>query len=281
MDGVTEDDGVAGHVATQVGEWALRADGPPRRGSRSVILPVTTSDGVPAALKVAIPGVAPVEDHLVLRRWAGAGAVRLLRADPRRGALLLERALPRDLVDLWDVEACEVVAALYPRLHVPAMPQLTDLADLVTGWVDDLAALPRSAPIPHRLVEQAVGVGRDFATDAATSATVLHGDLHYRNVLAAEREPWLVIDPKPLNGDPHYEIVPMLWTRWDDLAGDTRDGIRRRFFALVDAAGLSDERARDWVVLRMVCDAMIALRAAEVDRSWLTTCIAVAKAVQR
>nr|WP_246230745.1 aminoglycoside phosphotransferase family protein [Mycolicibacterium sediminis] len=267
-------------VAAQVDAWDLRPDGEPTRGSRSAVLPVTTSDGAPAVLKVGDPAAEPVADHLVLRRWAGSGAVRLLRADPHRGALLLERAGTPDLEGFWDVEACEIVATLYPRLHVAAMPQLPDLADLVDGWIGDLAALPRSAPIPHRLVEWAIGVGRDLVTDDATSGTVLHGDLHYRNVLSSEREPWLAIDPKPVNGDPHFEVVPMLFHRWADLEGDTRDGVRRRFFALVDAAGLSDERARDWVVLRMVRDAMWALREPEVDRAWLTTCIAVAKAVQ-
>ena len=280
MDVVTTGEDMGRLVAAQVDEWDLRQDGGPTRGSRSVVLPVTTSDGAPAVLKVGDPEVEPVADHLVLRRWAGNGAVRLLRADPHRGALLLERALTPDLETCWDVEACEIVAALYPRLHVGAMPQLPDLADLVAGWIGDLAALPRSAPIPHRLVEWAIGVGRDLVSDRATSGTVLHGDLHYRNVLSSEREPWLVIDPKPVNGDPHFEIAPMLFHRWADLEGDTRSGVRRRFVALVDAAELSDERARDWVVLCMVRDAMWALREPEVDRAWLTTCIAVAKAVQ-
>ena len=63
----------------------------------------------------------------------------------------------------------------------------------------------------------------------------MHGDLHYENVLAGEREPWLVIDPKPMSGDPHYEPAPMLWNRMEELAGDVRGGLRRRFHTIVDA----------------------------------------------
>src|SRR5205823_14634798 len=110
--------------------------------------------------------------------------------------------------------------------------------------------LPRSAPIPHRLVEQAIGLGRELVDDPAN--TVVHGNLDYRSVLAGDREPWLVIAPKPMNGDPHYELAPMLWGRLDELTGNIRDGVRRRFYALVDAAGLDEERARAWVVVRVV-----------------------------
>ncbi len=85
---------------------------------------------------------------------------------------------------------------------------------------------------------------------------MIHGDLHYENVLAADREPWLVIDPKPTSGDPHYEVAPLLWNRWEELAGDVRGGIRRRFLTTVDAAGMDEDRARDWVIVRMIHNAM-------------------------
>ena len=69
-------------------------------------------------------------------------------------------------------------------------------------------------------MEQAVSLGRDFVADPASVGTLIHGDLHYENVLAGDREPWLVIDPKPTSGDPHYEVAPLLWNRWDELRGE-------------------------------------------------------------
>ena len=156
------------------------------------------------------------------------------------------------------LDACEVVAGVYPRLHVPAPPQLRPLTSYVARWTAQLAALPRDAPVPHRLVEQAVSLGRDLVADEASTGTMIHADLHYENVLAGDREPWLVIDPKPVSGDPHYEPAPMLWNRWDEAAatGDLRTGLRRRFHTLVDAAGLDEDRARDWVVVRMLHNAL-------------------------
>jgi streptomycin 6-kinase len=260
-------------------EWRLRAEGEPSYGHCSQVHPVRTADGQAAALKIGFPDPESEHEHLALRRWGGDGAVRLLRADPHRRALLLERALARDLGALPDTEACAVVAGLYRRLHVPVMPQLRTLASYVERWTDELASLPRSAPIPRRLVEQAVSVGHELTAEAPSS--VIHADLHYRNVLAADRQPWLAIDPKPVNGDPHYEIAPMLWNRWGELAGDIRDGVRRRFFTLVDAAGFDEERARGWVIVRVLHNAMWELTdSPHPDPDRLTAYVAIAKAVQ-
>lgn len=210
----------------------------------------------------------------MLRRWGGNGAARLLRADPHRRAVLVERLGTQDLTGLPDLQACEVVAALYRRLHVPAMPQLPS----VTAGLESpaLTALPRGAAIPHRLVEQAISLGRDL-TAAPAAEVVLHGDLTYRNVLAAQREPWLAISPRPCNGDPHYELAAMLWHRWDELSGHIRGGLRYRLATLVEAAGLDEDRARAWVLVRVV---HAAAREVGADPVRLTRYVAIAKAVQ-
>lgn len=252
-----------------VDEWELAVDGEPAHGSCAVVVPVRTGSGRPAALKVGWPHRATEHEHLALQHWHGRGAVQLLRADPHRYALLLERLHREDLADHWDVEACEVVAGLYARLHIAAPPQLPRLSEEVLGWVGGLA----DAPLPRRLVEQAVSLGRSFATDPDTDGQMIHTDLHYANVLAGDREPWLAIGPKPLSGDPHYEVAPLLWNRWDELAGDIRRGVRARFHAAIDAAGLDEERARDWVVLRAVVRA-----AGDADRT--SRYVSIAKSVQ-
>lgn len=244
-------------------EWQLTPDGEP--GHDGGVVPVRTAGGRPAVLKLG----AAEHEHLALQHWHGTGAVQLLRADPHRRALLLERVHPEDLADHWDVEACEIVGGLYARLHVPAPPQLPLLSQEVRRWTDRLG----DAPLPRRLVEQAVALGNAFATDEATDGRMLHTDLHYGHVLAGDREPWLAIAPEALNGDPHFEVAPLLWHRWDELAGDVRRGVRARFHAAIDAAGLDEDRARDWVIVRAV------VRAAS-DPAQATLCVSLAKAVQ-
>ncbi|MGI9155768.1 MAG: aminoglycoside phosphotransferase family protein [Marmoricola sp.] len=277
-------DGLPGLVEGLVGEWQLTLDGAPAHGSCSLVLPVREVFGRLAMLKIGWPHPEAQHEHLALKRWAGNGAVELLRADPHRFALLLERLHPEDLTDLWDLEACEIVAGLYKRIHVPALPQLRTLTSYVEEWTADLRRLDRGAPVSRRLVEQAVSLADDFVTDPASNGVLIHGDLHYMNVLAADREPWLVIDPKPMSGDPHYEPGPMLWNRWDEVveSGNVRETVRRRFHTLVDTAGLDEDRARSWVVVREMFGAMwcLAEDSTPAQRAFVTACVTVAKAVQ-
>ena len=276
-------------------DWSLRPDGEPVHGEVALVVPVLTDGGEEAALKVGLVDEETRHEHVTLRAWDGRASVRLLRADPARGALLLERAGPESLASRPVLESCEVVAGLYATLHVPAPGRLVRLSDLVRRWTDDLATLPADAPIPHRLVEQAVSLGRDLASDPDCDGTAIHTDLHDANVLASRRRDraagdWLAIDPKGVSGDPHYEPAPLLWNRWDEVAAarDARFALRRRFHTVVDVAGLDEHRARDWVVVRMMPNALWAVQDAQrlgrgltaEERDWITTCVTVAKAVQ-
>lgn len=272
-------DGVPRIVHDLLDEWDLAVDGAPMHGFTSLVVPVRT-DGRAAVLKVAWPHEECQHEILALQHWHGNGAVLMLRADPRRNAMLLERLSTQDLTQLGVLDACEIIAGLYARLHVPAPPQLLTLSSYIRRYTDDLERLTRDAPIPRRIVDQAVHLGRAFADDPATDGTLIHGDLHFENVLAGDREPWLAIDPQPVSGDPHYEADMLLFNRWDEIvaSGDVREAVRRRFHTVVDAAGLDEDRARDWVVVREAHNAMWAIEDGEPDR--VTTAIAISKAVQ-
>ena len=278
-------------VRDVVTEWQLTYDGAPTHGQCALVAPVRTPAGAPAVVKLAWPHDEEEHEHLGLQALQGNGAVRLLRADPRRHVMLLERLHAQEsLNDVGDLEACEIVAGLYRRIHIPAPPQLRTLTAYVARWTAGLETLPNDAPIPRRLVEQTISLGKDFVSDAASTGTMIHGDLHYENVLAGDREPWLVIDPKPMSGDPHYEVAPLLWNRWAEVvaSGNVRDTVRRRFHATIDTAQLDEDRARDWVVVREVHNALWTIQDADragqaldrEDLDWITRAVAIAKAVQ-
>ncbi|WP_375426581.1 aminoglycoside phosphotransferase family protein [uncultured Friedmanniella sp.] len=267
-----------------VQEWRLVVDGPAVARGPAHLVPVRTGAGEPAVLKIAPARREARHEHLALRAWEGQGAVRLVRADPRRSALLLERADPgHDLHALDVTEACEVVAGLYPQLHRPPLPQLDRLSEHAARWAEELAALRNGALAPRRFVDQAIGLCTDFAADPGTDVALLHGDLHFANVLAAAREPWLAIDPHPLAGDPAYEVAPLLWNRWDEAVAtrDLRGALLERLYTVVDAAGLEEDRVRDWVTVREMVNVLWASRDGEPDRDWITRCTTVVKAVQR
>jgi streptomycin 6-kinase len=270
-------------------EWGLRIDGPTLAGNCAMVVPVRTDDDRAGVLKIGWPHWEAETEHLALRAWQGHGAVELWRADPRRFALLLERARPdRDLHALDVLEACEVVARLYGRLHRPPLPQPRRLTELCREWADRLPPLFEANLISRRFVSQGERLMRDFADDPDTDAALIHSDLHFFNVLAAAREPWLAIDPKPLSGDPAYEVAPLLWNRWAEAmsAVSPRQALLDRIFTVVDVAGLDEDRVRDWVVVREVCNVLWTYEehvrdGAPIQHDWVTAATTILKAVQR
>ena len=269
-------------------EWSLRVDGRALSGQCAMVVPVRTPDDRAGMLKLSWPHWEAETEHLALRAWHGDGAVELWRADPRRFALLLERARDRDLRSVDVIEACEVVAGLYGRLHVAPLPQTRRLSELCREWADRLPTLLDTNLVSRRFVTQAQRLLADFADDPATDAALIHSDLHYVNVLAAVREPWLVIDPKPLAGDPAYEVAPLLWNRWDEVlaADSSREALLARMYAVVDTAGLDENRVRDWIVVREVCNLLWAYEdhlgeGVPIPTDGVTTAVTILKAVQR
>lgn len=266
--------------------WHLTPDGDPVAGHTAFVLPVLDADGVRRACKWSFVEDDNVGEIPTLQLWRGRGAVELLRADPRRGVLLLEW-LDGSLEDDWDAdEATRMIAALYERLHRKAAPQLPDGHTFARAWLKDLAALGRSVPAPPRLVDWALRAGKDLAADEPTH--VVHGDLHYANVMYRDHEP-VAIDPKGFNATPEFEVAPLLWNRWADLeaSGDVGEAIRDRFYAVVDTAELDERRSRDWVVVRcmvnvgwQVADGELPGGPTGTARDWITRNVTIAKAMQ-
>ncbi|HET8598830.1 MAG TPA: aminoglycoside phosphotransferase family protein [Segeticoccus sp.] len=294
-----------------VERWQLTVDGPPRHGMAALVLPVRRTDRSPAALKVTWPHPEARHEHLALRRWDGHGAVRLLAADPSRWAMLLEWLDPtRDLTGLAVDEACTILGTLLHRLDVPALPQTARLSEEARRWAELLATAattPRvagGAPIPRRLLERAQQLALELAEDADVDARLVHQDLHYENVLAgdvagaARRDSgdvagaargtsergrgWLAIDPKPLAGEPAFAVAPALWNRFEEAAAtaDLRRALRRRVRLICAAAGIDEDRARDWAVVREAVNAVWEAETAGADTpAVLTRKVATIKAM--
>ena len=190
-------------------------------GAVSWVAPVECEDGSAAILKIGIPHPEARFEAQALRFLDGRGTVRLLRASEDGFSLLLERCLPgTDLWSLSDEEgnavACRMLARMW-REPDPSAP-FVSLSDYVAPWWDELThrgGSPGSAAVAGydgEVIAEAVARGRDLAASQPRSV-LLHGDFHPGNVLAAQREPWLVIDPKPLVGEPAYDLAQWLYNR--------------------------------------------------------------------
>nr|WP_229819206.1 aminoglycoside phosphotransferase family protein [Streptomyces lateritius] len=240
-----------GLAARFLDRWGLRRTGPSMYGVASLVLPVIrTSDGVRAALKMQLLDEESAGEAVGLRAWDGRGAVRLLDEDPETGTLLLERLdETRHLSALGDPrEATRIMAELLARLvAVPAPEGLRGLGDIAARMLEDV---PGAAV---RLGARDAAVLRDCA--AAVREVVgepgdrlLHWDLHVDNVLAAEREPWLAIDPKPLAGDPGFDLLPALTS---DSAREPAETLWR-FDLMTEVLGLDRGRAVAWTLGRVL-----------------------------
>ncbi|MFC9435534.1 aminoglycoside phosphotransferase family protein [Nocardia sp. NPDC057030] len=228
--------------------WQLSYDGPAMHGYVGLVLPATRADGTEVVLKLSMVEPETRDEPLALATWAGVGAVRLLDSDPERGVLLLERLdSSRSLATEPIGDAVRIAAGLLARLAIPAPPGLG--RDLRIEAERHAVELPGDwqrlgEPFPRKLLDAAVEVCDQLGPDAAR--LLVNEDLHYENVLAGTREPWLVIDPKPLVGDPEFTTLSLIWNRRSESSLDDR------FAAIVDGAGLDADRARAWTLVRAV-----------------------------
>jgi len=266
-------------VEESLAEWDLTLDGDPMHGLAALVLPVRRRDGSAAVLKVTWPHADAEHEHLALQRWGGHGAVRLFAANPGRWTMLLERLNnARDLYDVPIDDACMVIGELIRQLDHPAVPQLSRLSAQAARLVKRLSSAPPA--IPRRFVEQARALLSDLMTDDVIDSRLVHTDLHYWNVLASDRQPWLAIDPKPLAADPAFAVAPALWNRWEEaVASDDLPGhLRRRLSIICEHAGLDAERAQAWSIVREVEMGLWAIE--DDDAVELTKAIAIIKAMQ-
>ncbi|MFD5064888.1 MULTISPECIES: aminoglycoside phosphotransferase family protein [unclassified Streptomyces] len=238
-----------------LGEWGLRRDGAAMYGVCALVLPVVRmSDGRPAALKLQAQDEETAGEPVALRVWgeAGAGAVGLLDHDPGTGTMLLERLDERrPLSEVADERAAvEVLAGLLARLtSVPAPDGLRRLGDAAERMLDGVArAVAGLADADERrLLRDCAAAVREVVGEPGDR--LLHWDLHYDNILAGRADEgraheWIALDPKPLAGDPGFDLMPALANRFDASA------VRWRFDLMTEALGLDRERARAWTLGR-------------------------------
>jgi streptomycin 6-kinase len=173
--------------------------------------------------------------------------VRLLAHEPEHRALLLERCRPG--TPLWEAseeEAVGIAAAVFRRLWRPAPEQhpYRVVADEAERWAEEL---PRrwkefGRPVERSVIDQALAALRELP-GTQEELVVCHQDFQGSNVLRAEREPWLAIDPKPIVGERAFDVASFLRDRRWELTVAT---VRRRLDRLSEELELDRERMRGW-----------------------------------
>jgi len=213
-------------------------------GQCSWVAPV----GSDRVLKVGCWHYEAAHEAAGLRLWDGAGAVRLheARSFERTTALLLERCVPGTPLSqaMPGPEQDAVIAGLLRRLWQPATEPFRPLHEMCDAWAAEFSSRP--SDLDPGIARAGLALLRSLPRDAVDEV-LLCTDLHSENVLAAQRESWLVIDPKPYVGDPAYDVVQHMLNT-DRLHVDPL-GLARRLAGLLD---LDASRVELWLFARCV-----------------------------
>jgi streptomycin 6-kinase len=221
-------------VAECVERWSLEPE-PPIDTPHSLVVPAGD-----VVLKVNAPSHVEADREAdALEVWDGHGAARLVARDDGLRALLLERCVPGTRLRDAPEDETSVIAELLPRLQIDVgeAHSFVHLADEADRWSTDVPRWFEEAgsPFERALLEAALDV---YRTVDRSSSRLVNQDLHGGNVLRASREPWLVVDPKPLVGERELEASGLL---------RNADSVSRWLDALTEI-GYDRERARGWGV---------------------------------
>jgi len=248
-------------IAEYEHRWSITVMSPFANLSYNYVAPAVRSDGTNVILKLGMPHPELRTEIAALRIYDGRGSARLLDADPEQGALLLERLMPGTLLSSLDddEEATAIAAKVMRQLWHPVPTNHT--FPTITQWTAGLGELRThfggtTGPFPSALVAQAETLFAELSASMA-EPVVLHGDLHHDNILAAERQPWLAIDPKGLIGEPAYEVGVLLRNPYPQLLTWPQPAriLARRVDQLAEALVLDRKRILGWSIAQAVLSA--------------------------
>jgi len=242
-------------VARLARAWSLTVEPPFQPGGQTAwVAPARDRAGRDLVLKVAWVHPEALHEADGLRAWNGHGTVRLHAVEEMGDTigLLLERCRPgTPLAELPERRQDVVVAGLLRQLWSAPVEGfgLRPLQALCDQWADEFQARVAAAPglIDPGLAREGIALFRALPA-SADRRVPLATDLHAGNVLAAERQPWLVIDPKPYVGDPTYDPLQHLLNCEERLHADP-SGLAGR---MADLLGLDPVRLRRWLFARCV-----------------------------
>lgn len=249
------------HLVAELSErWQVRTGSPFTGGTASWAAPGVTADGRQVVLKVGWPHREARYESAGLRLWDGAGAVRVLHADPDRYAMLLERCVPGTPLSRADLPlekrlaaAAEVMRRLW-SVPVPADAPFEHVATVTAEWAGLVRERMRRyrPPLDPGLVELGAGL-LESLPQTAVRTVLVHGDANPNNLLAAQRLPWLAIDAKPMVGDPGYDPEPLLAQMPPAITpADPPATVARRYQMFADLVGVPGPRLLSWALARTV-----------------------------
>lgn len=219
----------------------------------SWVAPVVRANGKAAVLKLGMPHMEGAGEIQGLRFWNGDPTVQLLDADDESGAMLLERCQPGDMLRSepeakWDLVIATLLKRLWRRPGNYGLLRFRHLSVMLESWSHETLAQAQHWP-DAGLVRHGLQLFQELSTPSPEDR-LLATDLHAANVLRSEREPWLVIDPKPFIGDAAFDLAQHLHNCETRLHADPVSLVKR----MADLAEVDYERVALWTFARAAAD---------------------------
>jgi streptomycin 6-kinase len=242
--------------------WSLTVERPFEL-SYNYVAAAARADGTPVVLKVGFPSRELMTEIWALELYNGHGIAQLLDVAHDKGAMLLERLAPglplARVAEADDQQATAIAAEVMRQLWRPAstehlFPSVADWAAGMQRMRDHFGGT--SGPFPPRLVAEAEALFGELLGSMA-EPVLLHGDLHHDNILSAQRQPWLALDPKGLVGEPAYEVGALLRNPLPQLLQMPQPGrvMARRVDQLAEQLKIDRARIRGWGLAQAVLSA--------------------------
>ncbi len=256
--------------------WGVRLGPPFPGGNVAYVAPGELRDGRAVVVKVQLVTEETRYEGAALRHWGPEVAVEVLDEAPELGALLLERLEPGEPLGMRPLEEqLAVITDVLPRLWRrpgPTHQGLTKVAHSLERWLSTLQreAASRELDSAARHVREAADVLREPDLRPVGHPVVVNRDFHSGNVLSAQRVPWLVIDPKPLVGEPAFDCGHLVRELLRTCGLEHAARIVPR---LSEGLELDSARVRAWGVLRAAINAAWARETGMGDPNWELRCV--------
>lgn len=266
--GDTWSDALPGLLERCESRFGIRLESPFSNLSWNLILKATKVNGTPVVLKIGVLKEELSRESSALHAYAGRGAIEVLDTDDDLGALLLEHVDPgTPLSAIEDDEvATGIFCGVFKRLYCPMS------GGRYTSIKDHFSAIERYrdrvsdgavARLPEHLVQRAEYV-LAYLISSTRESVLLHGDLHHDNILRQRESEWVVIDPKGVVGDRHFDTIQYL-LNYVDRGGDSHTVLARRIAMITDRLSLDPRRIAMWGIARGILEACWSIEDGKTD----------------
>ena len=220
-------------------------------------------------LRIAYPDAFLADETAALRAWDGAGAVRVLEED-ERGAQLRSSPTPGTALSLErnEMRALRMVADALRELWITPPEGMQTLAAEVRTWGSSMPERFESVhqPFDEQLMRDAEVMFRSFGP-SQMDAVLLHGDVRLDTFLL-DGERAVAIDPKPLAGEPAFDVAALLRDGPGELVRDPAAGRQRlqgRLEQLTDLLDVRASRVRGWAFAVAIDTGLYAYETGDID----------------